>query len=113
MAANKATDTSNPHTTCSGTTEPAGMSHEPSNEALSALVCVWNKCPTEVVDNATPYELWHGWNPDISYLRPLGSIPTTLVPARWRENGPLAMSLGPAVHPSVPVQLGDEPGVLN
>jgi len=39
-------------------------------EALTALVHVWNRCPTIAVDDATPYELlWHDHKPDISYLR--------------------------------------------
>ena len=27
-------------------------------DALAALVHVWNRCPTDAVDGATPYELW-------------------------------------------------------
>jgi transposase InsO family protein len=32
-------------------------------ECLAALIHVWNRCPTEAVRSATPYELWHGMLP--------------------------------------------------
>jgi hypothetical protein len=41
-------------------------------ECLAALVHVWNRCPTDAVDNAMPYELWHGSKPDVSHLRVWG-----------------------------------------
>jgi hypothetical protein len=41
-------------------------------ECLAALVHVWNRCPTEAIRSATPYELWHGRKPDISHLRVWG-----------------------------------------
>ena len=37
-------------------------------EALAILVHVWNRCPTAALDNATPYELWHGCKPEVSHL---------------------------------------------
>src|SRR5713226_6995068 len=44
-------------------------------ECLAALVHVWNQCPTEAVRSATPYELWHGRKPDVSYLQVWGVLP--------------------------------------
>ena len=41
-------------------------------EALGALVHVWNRCPTDAVKNATPYQLWTGTKPDVSHLRVWG-----------------------------------------
>ena len=41
-------------------------------EALGALVHVWNRCPT-AVDNAIPFELWHGRKPDVSHFQVWGS----------------------------------------
>jgi hypothetical protein len=41
-------------------------------ECLAALVHVWNRCPTEAVRSATPYELWHGRKPDVSHLQVWG-----------------------------------------
>ena len=42
-------------------------------EVLGALVHVWNQCPTAAVDNATPFELWHGCKPDVSHFQVWGS----------------------------------------
>ena len=36
-------------------------------KALTTLVRVWNWCPTAALDNAIPYKLWHGHNPDVSH----------------------------------------------
>jgi hypothetical protein len=41
-------------------------------ECLAALVHVWNRCPTDAVEGATPYELWHQRKPDVSHLRVWG-----------------------------------------
>ena len=41
-------------------------------EALGSLVHVWNRCPTDAVDDATPFELWHGHKPDVFHLRVWG-----------------------------------------
>src|ERR1700712_3703123 len=41
-------------------------------EGLAALVHVWNRCPTDAVKGATPYELWNGRKPDVSHLRVWG-----------------------------------------
>ena len=41
-------------------------------EGLGALVHVWNRCPTDAVKNATPYQLWNGVKPDVSHLRVWG-----------------------------------------
>ena len=37
-------------------------------KALTTLVHVWNQCPTVALDNAIPYELWHGCKPDVFHL---------------------------------------------
>ena len=41
-------------------------------EAFTALIHVWNRCPTVTVDDATPYQLWHGHKPNVSHLRVWG-----------------------------------------
>ena len=41
-------------------------------DCLASLVHVWNRCPTEAAQDATPYELWHGCKPDVSHLRVWG-----------------------------------------
>ena len=33
---------------------------------------VWNRCPTDAMKKATPYELWHGRKPDVSHLQVWG-----------------------------------------
>ena len=42
-------------------------------KALAILIHVWNRCPTAALDNATPYELWHGRKPDVSHFQVWGS----------------------------------------
>jgi hypothetical protein len=41
-------------------------------EGLGAQVHVWNRCPTDAVKGATPYQLWNGRKPDVSHLRVWG-----------------------------------------
>jgi transposase InsO family protein len=41
-------------------------------ECLAALIHVWNRCPTEAVRSATPYELRHGRKPDVSHIQVWG-----------------------------------------
>jgi len=52
--------------------DESGLAKAFWGEALAALVHVWNRCPTDAVDGATPYELWHGRKPDVSHLRVWG-----------------------------------------
>ena len=42
------------------------------DKKLATLVHVWNRCPTAALDNATPYELWHGHKPDMSHFQVWG-----------------------------------------
>ncbi|TFY77066.1 hypothetical protein EWM64_g6946, partial [Hericium alpestre] len=41
-------------------------------ECLVAYVHVWNRVGTSAIENATPYQLWHGTKPDVSRLRVWG-----------------------------------------
>ena len=50
-------------------------------EALGVLVHVWNRCSTDAVKNATPYQLWTGTKPDVSHLRTLMSIKFLIPPS--------------------------------
>jgi hypothetical protein len=52
--------------------DESGLAKSFWGEGLAALVHVWNRCPTEAVRSATPYEVWHGRNPDVSHLRVWG-----------------------------------------
>ena len=52
--------------------DKSGIANAFWGEALAALVHVWNRCPTDAVDGAMPYELWHGHRPDVSHLRVWG-----------------------------------------
>lgn len=38
-------------------------------EAVSTAVYLLNRSPTKSVDGRTPFEVWHGYKPDVSYLR--------------------------------------------
>jgi transposase InsO family protein len=49
--------------------DESGLAKSFWGDCLAALVHVWNRCPTEAVKSATPYELWHGRKPDVSHLR--------------------------------------------
>ena len=37
-------------------------------ECLTALVHIWNRCPTKSNEGLTPYQLWHQKKPDILHL---------------------------------------------
>ena len=52
--------------------DESGLSKGFWGDCLASLVHVWNRCPTEAVKNATPYELWHGCKPDVSHLQVWG-----------------------------------------
>ena len=52
--------------------DESGLAKAFWGEALGALVHVWNRCPTDAVKNATPYQLWNGTKPDVSHLRVWG-----------------------------------------
>ena len=52
--------------------DESGLAKAFWGEALGALVHVWNRCPTDAVKNATPYQLWNGTKADVSHLRVWG-----------------------------------------
>jgi hypothetical protein len=52
--------------------DESGLAKSFWGECLAALIHVWNRCPTEAVRSATPYELWHGRKPDVSHLQVWG-----------------------------------------
>jgi len=71
--------------------DESGLAKAFWGECLVALVHVWNRCPTDVVKKATPYELWHGRKPDVSHLRVWGCTAKSLkyvieVPTRTISN---------------------------
>src|SRR5882724_203261 len=37
-------------------------------KCLTALVHIWNRCPTKSNEGLTPYQLWHQKKPDILHL---------------------------------------------
>ena len=41
---------------------------------MSTAVYLLNRSPTKSVDGKTPYEVWYGRKPDVSYLRVFGCI---------------------------------------
>uniref|UniRef100_W8AQ86 Retrovirus-related Pol polyprotein from transposon TNT 1-94 n=1 Tax=Ceratitis capitata TaxID=7213 RepID=W8AQ86_CERCA len=41
-------------------------------EAVSTAVYIRNRCPTNVLGQATPYEKWHGRKPSVSHFRTFG-----------------------------------------
>src|SRR3954471_19808089 len=50
----------------------SGLSKSFWGDCLASLVHVWNRCPTEAVQDATPYELWYKCKPDVSHIRVWG-----------------------------------------
>src|SRR3954470_2294375 len=50
----------------------SGLSKSFWGDCLASLVHVWNRCPTEAVQDATPYELWYKRKPDVSHIRVWG-----------------------------------------
>ena len=52
--------------------DESGVSKGFWGDCLASLVHVWNRCPTEAVKDTTPYELWHGCEPDFCHLRVWG-----------------------------------------
>lgn len=54
-------------------------------EAVNTAVYVLNKTEPSNVKETTPYELWHGKKPDISYLRFFGEEVYTYIPKEKRR----------------------------
>lgn len=48
-------------------------------EAVSTAVHLINRSPTQALQNKTPYEVWHGFKPTVSYLRIFGCIAFALI----------------------------------
>jgi transposase InsO family protein len=43
-------------------------------EAVTTAVYLLNRSPTKSVSGKTPFEVWHGYKPDVSYLRVFGCV---------------------------------------
>ena len=43
-------------------------------ESMTTAVYLLNRSPTKSVDGQTPFEVWHGYKPDVSYLRVFGCV---------------------------------------
>ena len=43
-------------------------------EAVTTAVYLLNRSPTKSIDGMTPFEVWHGYKPDGSYLRVFGCV---------------------------------------
>ena len=54
--------------------EESGLSKRYWGECLAALVHVLNCCPTSIVTDSTPYEIWHKKKPDVGHLRVWGCV---------------------------------------
>jgi transposase InsO family protein len=43
-------------------------------EAVRTAVYLLNRAPTRSLNGVTPYELWHGWKPNVQHLRVFGCV---------------------------------------
>lgn len=43
-------------------------------EAVTSAVYLLNRAPTKSVNDKTPYEVWHGYKPDVQHLRTFGCV---------------------------------------
>lgn len=43
-------------------------------EAVTTAVYLLNRSPTKSLDNKTPFEVWHGFTPNVQYLRTFGCV---------------------------------------
>lgn len=43
-------------------------------KAVSMVVFILNFSPTKSLEGMTPFEAWHGWKPDVSFLRTFGCV---------------------------------------
>ena len=41
-------------------------------EAINTAAYIRNRCPTKIVRNVTPYEMWYKKKPDVSHLKIFG-----------------------------------------
>ena len=55
-------------------------------EALSAFVHIWNRSPTRVLKNKTPFEAWYNRKPSVSHLRVWGCTAYIHVQKDLRNN---------------------------
>lgn len=51
-------------------------------EAISTAIYLSNLLPTKAVFNRTPYEVWYGAKPKVSYLKTFGCVAYTRVPSQ-------------------------------
>lgn len=56
----------------------AGVSGNLWAEAVCTAAYLRNRCPTRILDNKTPYEIWHGRRPNVSHFRTFGSLAVAL-----------------------------------
>lgn len=49
-------------------------------EAVATSVYLINCCPTQAVEDKTPYEMWHGEKPNVSHLKTFGCVAFALTP---------------------------------
>ena len=75
-------------------------------EGLGALVHVWNKCPTDAVKNATPYQLWNEVKHDVSHLRVWGCTAYVHIQKDKREGLGSHMEKCVFIGPLSPISIG-------
>ena len=55
-------------------------------DAILCVVYLRNRSPTHVINNKTPYEMWHGHVPLVKHLRVFGSTYYALIPREKRTS---------------------------
>lgn len=55
-------------------------------EACNKVVHILNHSPTFTLVNKTPYEAWHGVQPEVSSIRVFGCIAYAFIPSQQRRN---------------------------
>ena len=80
----------------------SNLPHQFWAECLSAVVHVWNRCPTSAIQHSTPFEMWHKCKPDVSHLRVWGCLAYVHIQKDKRS------SLGP--HMEKCIFIGYPPG---
>jgi len=65
--------------------DDAGLSKKYWAFAVSVVVSVKNRTPTQSVVGKTPYEAWHGRKPSLKYLRVFGCLAFVHVPKQKRK----------------------------
>ncbi|CAD6901246.1 unnamed protein product [Tilletia controversa] len=57
-------------------------------EAASTAAYIRNRCPSSALDGKTPYELWHGTQPQLGNLRVFGCLAFAMLSDRYRIHFP-------------------------